>query len=230
MFGPSLLRYHRGTFKRISMARNLQVLWAAPPGVPRSRPCVECGLMTGNFCDGGPSVGFNNCFASNRVPKDYPASAGYYGLRTPLCSFCETCFGVCRFCRGVEGCTPPSRDRHWSNWLPSQSRRFTAFEFKRSTEIEWISRDIARSSERQDEENRPDVQASLRTCSFCSKEESRMKKCARCKSTHYCSRFCLSKDWPVHKLFCISSGNGKTRATPRSPFVHRPMMSKTDST
>ena len=194
-----------GTFKRISMAGNLQVLWAAPPGAPDRFPCVECGLLTRNFCDGGLSVGYDNCFASNRVAKDYPGSAGYYGFRTPLCSFCETCFEVCRFCRGVKGCTPPTTDRHWSNWLLSQSRRFTAFEFKRCTEIEWVSRDIARSTERQDEEDRRDLQASLRTCAVCSKVECRMKKCGRCKKTHYCSISCQSTDWPVHKLSCRSN-------------------------
>ena len=133
-----------GSFQRISMTANLHVLWAAPPGAPNSFPCVECGLTTGNFCDGGPSVGYDRCFASNRVAKDYPASAGYDGLRTPLCSFCETCFEFCRFCRGVHGCTPPTGDKHWSNWPPSQSRRFTAFEFKRMTVIEWASRKWAR--------------------------------------------------------------------------------------
>ena len=177
------------------MAGNLQVQWAAPPGAPDRFPCVECGLLTENFCDGGLSDGYIICCASNRVAKDYPVSSGYAGLRSPLCQFCATCFKVCRFCRGVEGCTPPTCDQHWS----------TASGFKRCTEIEWVSRDIARSTERQDEEDRRDLQASLRTCAVCSKVECRMKKCGRCKKTHYCSISCQSTDWPVHKLSCRSN-------------------------
>ena len=118
------------------MPATLQVLYAAPPGTPTCHPCVDCGLKTGNFCDGGESVGHDRCFASKRLAKDYPASAGYAGMRTPLCSFCETCFGFCRFCRGVQGCTPPTRDSHWSKLPPSHSREFTASVFKRMAEYE----------------------------------------------------------------------------------------------
>ena len=36
--------------------------------------------MTGNFCDGGISVAYDNCFASERVPADYLFNVGQ---RTP---------------------------------------------------------------------------------------------------------------------------------------------------
>ena len=107
------------------MINNMQMTWAAGQGVPTSSPCVDCGLMTGNFCDGAPSVGYDKCFASDRVPEDYPFAV-YGGFRTPLCTFCETCSRYCRFCRGVTGCTPPNRSSHWSGVPSSESRSYTA--------------------------------------------------------------------------------------------------------
>ena len=38
------------------------MLWCASPGGPTSFPCVDCGLLTGNFCDG---VVYNECVASD---------------------------------------------------------------------------------------------------------------------------------------------------------------------
>ena len=46
----------------------------------------------------------------------------------------------------------------------------------------------------------------LRTCAVCYKEAFKMQKCERCKSTHYCSKSCQSKDWPIHKLSCRPNG------------------------
>ena len=51
------------------------------------------------------------------------------------------------------------------------------------------------------------LEVRLRTCAVCSKVDFRMQKCGRCKSTHYCSSSCQSKDWPVHKLSCRPDGN-----------------------
>ena len=103
----------------------LQVLFAVPAGTPTTFPCVDCGLMTGNFCDGSPSsVGYDRCFTADRVPKDFPPEV-YGQMRTPLCSYCETCFGYCRFCCGVSGCTPPNRTCHWSGVPQALSRDFT---------------------------------------------------------------------------------------------------------
>ena len=112
------------TLQHISMAANLEVLWAAPPGGPATFSCIECGLLTGNFCDGSPSVGYDKCFAVNRVPQEYTFEAGHGGLRTPLCTYCETRFEFCRCCRGVGGCTPPTRHNHWSGVPMSESRYF----------------------------------------------------------------------------------------------------------
>lgn len=40
------------------------------------------------------------------------------------------------------------------------------------------------------------------TCALC--ETSSTRVCARCKSSHYCSKECQVDDWPVHKLLCAS--------------------------
>ena len=77
--------------------------------------------MTGNFCDGGILAAYDRCFASERVPADYGHSPG---MRTPLCTYCETLYGFCRFCRGVHSCTPPARLTHWSGVPQNESRLF----------------------------------------------------------------------------------------------------------
>lgn len=101
----------------------LQTLWGAPRGSPTSFPCVDCGVVTGNFCDGGISVDYNHCYAKERVPADY-LNAGT--LRTPLCSYCETMYAFCRFCRGIRGCTPFTTKDHWSGVPPHLSRQVTS--------------------------------------------------------------------------------------------------------
>ena len=51
------------------------------------RPCVDCGLMTGCFCD--------YCNAKERDPAgDYAEGQG-----TPLCTDCDKEFEMCHFCR-----------------------------------------------------------------------------------------------------------------------------------
>ena len=114
------------------MTAYLFVNCALPLGSPTSFPCVDCGLLTGNFCDGSPrTVGYNGCLSSNRVPKDF-SSEVYGGMCTPLCSYCETCFDYCRFCREVAGCTPPNRNHHWSGIPLAESRDFTEAKSKNS--------------------------------------------------------------------------------------------------
>ena len=106
----------------------LQVLWTPPPGAQTAYPCADCGLMTGNFCDGGITVAYDHCFASERgrerererEPADYLDNEGQ---RTPLCSYCETLSEFCRFCRRVHSCTPPNRHKHWSGVPQNQSRQ-----------------------------------------------------------------------------------------------------------
>jgi hypothetical protein len=58
------------------------------------RPCVDCGLKTGRFCD--------HCLASTRVPSEEWAS----GQMTPLCSRCDWDHGACHYCFGLPWCTP----------------------------------------------------------------------------------------------------------------------------
>ena len=72
----------------------LQVLAAGDVG-RLWRPCVECGLKTGCFCD--------YCYAEDRLPGENWAN----GQLTPLCSKCDNAFDKCHFCRGLKWCTPP---------------------------------------------------------------------------------------------------------------------------
>ena len=59
------------------------------------RPCVDCGLYTGRYCD--------YCKAKDRIPSEKWAR----GQHTPFCSDCDNWWDECRFCRGVSSCTPP---------------------------------------------------------------------------------------------------------------------------
>ena len=104
-------------------------------------PCVDCGLLTVNWCDGSSSVELDTCYASDHVPHDYPVEEGYGNVRTPLCQYCETCSKVCRFCLGKQGCTPPARRTHWSGLPMEMSRSFTAEEFSIATRREFEIRD-----------------------------------------------------------------------------------------
>ena len=115
-------------------------------------PCVDCGLLTVNWCDGSSPTMFrmlDTCYASDHVPHDYPVKGGYGNLRTPLCQYCETCSKVCRFCLGKKGCTPPTRRTHWSGLPMEKSRSFTAEEFSIATRREFEIRD-AKAKTRQD--------------------------------------------------------------------------------
>ena len=58
------------------------------------RPCVDCGLNTGRFCD--------YCCAVDRIPSEQWA----VGQMTPLCSTCDWAHGRCHFCRGLPWCRP----------------------------------------------------------------------------------------------------------------------------
>ena len=60
------------------------------------RPCVDCGMITCNYCD--------NCEARVRIPSE----TWVEGQRTPLCMNCDRRYDECRFCRGVRSCTPPA--------------------------------------------------------------------------------------------------------------------------
>ena len=59
-----------------------------------SRPCVECGLVTGSTCE--------SCIASECMPGE----EGEMGQTTPLCSSCEEEKGACHFCREEDWARP----------------------------------------------------------------------------------------------------------------------------
>ena len=72
------------------------------------RPCVDCGLRTGNFCEttkqqGLPAWQGGVCLAITWVPSEKWAA----NQRTPLCTHCERRLGACHFCRKTHWCTPP---------------------------------------------------------------------------------------------------------------------------
>ena len=64
------------------------------------RPCVDCGVMTGCYCD--------FCLAACRMPPEVWCD----GQMTPLCTRCDRAHGECHFCRGLSWCTPPTRPYH----------------------------------------------------------------------------------------------------------------------
>ena len=65
------------------------------------RPCVDCGLYTGCYCDGNDR---GECFAADRVPQEHWAN----NQRTPLCTACDRRLGMCHFCRGQLWAVPPA--------------------------------------------------------------------------------------------------------------------------
>ena len=72
-------------------------------GPPLTRPCVDCGLITGNYCDGDELGRFQTngfaCLGEIRLPHgDAVHRAWNEGQRTPLCSFCDRKRGACHFC------------------------------------------------------------------------------------------------------------------------------------
>jgi hypothetical protein len=69
------------------------------------RPCADCGLMTGNFCDGLTVQGriLDNCFAEQRMPQETWSA----NQRTPFCSKCEEKKAACHFCLQTSMCQPP---------------------------------------------------------------------------------------------------------------------------
>ena len=62
-----------------------------------TRPCVDCGLVTGRFCD--------FCYAAARIPDEEWAE----GQLTPLCSYCDNKFDCCHCCRNLSWCRPGAR-------------------------------------------------------------------------------------------------------------------------
>ncbi len=77
-----------------------------------ARPCVDCGLMTGNWCETffwgkvWHSAG-GVCLAEHWIPSEDWGD----GQRTPFCTSCEDKFTACHFCRQVASCTPFTHNR-----------------------------------------------------------------------------------------------------------------------
>ena len=61
-----------------------------------NRPCVDCGLVTGCYCDW--------CRAADRLPDEEWADGHQM---TPLCTFCDRKHDACHYCRGQLWCVPP---------------------------------------------------------------------------------------------------------------------------
>ena len=61
-----------------------------------TRPCVDCGLVTGSYCD--------KCLAKDRMAsEEWIPSQG-----TPLCMFCDSKWaGICHYCREQAWVQPP---------------------------------------------------------------------------------------------------------------------------
>ena len=65
------------------------------------RPCVDCSLITGCFCD--------RCYAADRCPQ----AEWEHGKNSPLCIKCDKTYDSCHLCRRMIWCTPASRRRFW---------------------------------------------------------------------------------------------------------------------
>ena len=75
------------------------------------RPCADCGLRTGNFCETLLQVGHSHwqggvCLAEKAFPAGDEEGGWSPGQRTPLCIACETLHGACHVCRRIPWCRP----------------------------------------------------------------------------------------------------------------------------
>ena len=69
------------------------------------RPCVDCGMYTGNYCD--------YCNAVQRMPTEKWAGPNQ---GTPLCQACDAARNACHYCKRVAWCTPPG-------WRPKNKQQ-----------------------------------------------------------------------------------------------------------
>ena len=84
----------QGCTQGFSMLQQMEVLALGDPST-LYRPCVDCGMHTGCFCE--------NCFAEHRDP-----GGGYAeGQHTPLCTSCNRDWDMFHFCRGQQWAVPP---------------------------------------------------------------------------------------------------------------------------
>ena len=74
----------------------IMTVLAAGPTSMLSRPCVDCGQITGRYCD--------HCLAADRIQNEQWAQ----GQQPPLCSECDNQHDMCHFCRGLTWVRPPA--------------------------------------------------------------------------------------------------------------------------
>ena len=68
-------------------------------------PCVDCGHVTGSWCDKGTTD--QNCYLRTYLhPMQFAKAAYPADKNTPLCTSCDSRFNMCPFCRGVPSATP----------------------------------------------------------------------------------------------------------------------------
>ena len=68
--------------------------------IPLVRPCVDCGQITGNWCN-------NECHAIDQVPFGDAIHESWNPEQiTPHCTVCDTRCRWCHFCRGMAWCSP----------------------------------------------------------------------------------------------------------------------------
>jgi len=85
------------------------IVRSAGPAALYFRPCVDCGRMTGSYCETKKQAGHRLwqggvCLAADRVPSEEWGE----GQSTPLCTRCEAVYYACR---RVHSCTPPAHQR-----------------------------------------------------------------------------------------------------------------------
>ena len=80
------------------------------------RECVDCGLLTGRFCD--------DCYAAERFPLgDANGSGLAQGQLTPLCSSCDNWRDGCRYCRDIWVTKPVPTYRNYNRPIGSTGGR-----------------------------------------------------------------------------------------------------------
>ena len=76
----------------------MEVLAVSDGTISMCRPCVDCGLVTGRFCDW--------CLGKDRISTEEWNA----GQHTPLCSYCDNHHNACHYCRRVHWATPFPHD------------------------------------------------------------------------------------------------------------------------
>ena len=93
--------YSRGTMARMKLQACRE-----EGGPSFFRPCVDCGRITGSFCD--------FCNGAERLPQErWNENQG-----TPLCGDCDDKRGCCHFCEGKSWCRPPGWPLTDANYRP----------------------------------------------------------------------------------------------------------------